>query len=88
MGLGVYGSNMAQDLTETFAALEEGDKIQTDLMQNPLEVTEVHESVGTVELEGQRGGSKSLVQNKHNPEDIAMLRGGDRKGFLSELERL
>lgn len=79
---------MSNDLLTTFESIETGDKISVPQYSNPLEVTDVHESIGNVELRGPRGGEKSLVQNKHNPEDIALMTGADRKGFVTELERL
>lgn len=78
-----------RDLLNKFDRLEEGDKVQVPQYSNPLEVTSVHEPTGTVNLEGSRGGEKSLVQNKHNPEDIALLsKGGKKKGFVNDFDIL
>lgn len=79
---------MSNELLTTFESIETGDKISVPQYSNPLEVTDVYDSIGTVELEGQRGGQKSLVQNKNHPGDIALMAGADRKGFVTELERL
>lgn len=79
---------MSNNLLTTFESIETGDKINVPQYSTPLEVTEVYDSIGTVELRGSRGGEKSLVQNKNNPEDIALMAGADRKGFVNELERL
>jgi len=74
------------ELTTKFDSLEAGDKIVVPQYANPLTVVEVLGSVGIVELEGQRGGEKSLVQNKNNPESISLMAGADKKGMVTEFE--
>lgn len=71
------------ELLTTFESLSVGDQIVVPQYTNPLTVTEVGEF--TVELEGPRGGQKSLVQNYHNEEIISLLAGTTSKGTVTEM---
>lgn len=72
------------ELVNTFEALEEGDEIVVPQYTQPLTVVKVGEF--TVELEGQRGGEKSLVQNYHDESRIALMAGADLKGVVTEID--
>ena len=73
------------EVVETFESIEVGDKIEIGQYNQTLTVVDEMFSGEILELEGPRGGEKSLTQNVNNPEQIAVQSGGDTKGYLTEI---
>lgn len=65
--------------------IEVGDTITVNNMDTKLKVTDTMFGGEMVELEGPRGGSKSLTQNVNNPEYIAFMENNTKKGVATEI---
>jgi hypothetical protein len=64
--------------------LDEGDTITIDTHNQVLEVTEVMFGGEIIDLEGPRGGEKSLVENV-NTGAIAVMENNSKVGTVTEI---
>lgn len=72
------------EVTDIMHELETGDKLTINTHNQTFTVTGTMFGGEIVELEGPRGGEKSLVENV-NSGSVAVLNGGDKEGTVMEI---
>lgn len=70
---------------DTYNSVEVGDKVEINTHSQMFTVVGEMFDGEILELEGPRGGEKSLVQNVNNPEQIAVQTNGKTDGYLTEI---
>jgi hypothetical protein len=73
-----------EEANDVLHALKVGDSIQINTHNQTFTVTEVMFGGEMVEIEGPRGGEKSLVENV-NSGSVTVLNGGTTEGHVTEI---
>lgn len=77
------------EYTETFDALEEGDRIELpEHYQTPMTVTGVMDDAGMVRVQDDRGNERDLIQSDYNEDLIGLIAGTRDKGDVTDINIL
>ena len=72
------------NVTDVMAELEAGDSFTINGFSQTFTVTETMFGGEMIDMEGPKGGEKSLVQNV-NSGNVAIMNGGSKVGTLTEI---
>lgn len=75
------------EVNEVLHTLKEGDKVEINTHNQTFTVTGTMFDGEIVEIEGPRGGEKSLTENV-NSGRVRVLNGGDTEGEVTEIHAL
>jgi len=73
-----------EGLTDAMRELETGDTITINTHNQTLTVTDTMFDGEMIELEGPRGGEKSLIENV-NTGDVTVMENNNKVGMLTEI---
>jgi len=75
---------MAENVTDVMHELSEGQAVEINTHNQTFTVTDTMFGGEIIELEGPRGGEKSLVENV-NSGSVSVMNGDRKEGTLTEI---